>query len=284
MMNARRRRRKREREDDQDEVPHMLSYTDVFQSELRYLNSLILQIIAIVIAVTTTLDAAYDSVTILAHPIIPAVRLDLQNLDGLQPEHLFRFSKDNLQTLIVCLRFPLIMHTSQRDRFWSIEGLCIVLRRLVYPVRYLDMVRRFGRSRASLSRIHRCVMAWIHNRWGHLSEFDINRFTHVLPQWATAVRRVAPNCYENVVMFLDGTVRQTCVPCPHPSNRPAGVTQYELQRAQYSNHKHYHGFKAHALIAPNGICVHYFGPVDGRHHCCMNSDCTMTCAVWTLEV
>ena len=67
-------------------------------------------------------------------------------------------------------------------------------------------------------------------------------------------------------MFLDGTVRQTCTPCPSDLNRPVGVTQYELQRAQYSNHKHYHGFKAHALISPNGMLVHYFGPVDGRHH------------------
>lgn len=67
-------------------------------------------------------------------------------------------------------------------------------------------------------------------------------------------------------MFLDGTVRQTCVPCPHPSELPPGITQYQLQRAQYSGHKHYHGFKAHALISPSGMVVHYYGAVDGRRH------------------
>ena len=61
-------------------------------------------------------------------------------------------------------------------------------------------------------------------------------------------------------------MRFTCVPCPQSTSRPEGVTQYHLQRAQYSRHKHHHGFKAHALIVPCGIVAHYHGPVDGRRH------------------
>lgn len=66
--------------------------------------------------------------------------------------------------------------------------------------------------------------------------------------------------------FLDGTLRFTCVPCPNASELPDGVTQYHIQRAQYSRHKHHHGFKAHALIVPCGLAAHYHGPVDGRRH------------------
>ena len=67
-------------------------------------------------------------------------------------------------------------------------------------------------------------------------------------------------------MFLDGTIRRTCQPCPNPGRLPPGITPYQCQRAQYSGHKHYHGFKTHALISPSGMVVHMYGPVDGRRH------------------
>ena len=87
---------------------------------------------------------------------------------------------------------------------------------------------------------------------------------HVVPQWAAATARAAPNAYRNVAMFLDGTLRPTCMPCP--KEPPPGVTQYELQRAQYTRHKKRHGFKMHALVAPCGIATHWHGPCDGRRH------------------
>ena len=172
MIPYRRRKRRRDDDDDGDEGISFADSTED-QQEQSSLQSSWMQIIVIVLAIF--LNSQYVWATGVPPPIIPAVRLDLNDLGGLQAEHLFRFSNEEIQTLVVELRFPLIMHTSARDRFWALEGLCVVLRRLVYPVRYLDMVRRFGRSRASLSRIHRHTMSWIHNRWRHLAEFDPNR-------------------------------------------------------------------------------------------------------------
>ena len=88
----------------------------------------------------------------------------------------------------------------------------------------------------------------------------------VAPQWAEAVRRICPDAYDYVVMFLDGTLRRTCQPCPNPRKLPPGITPYQCQRAQYSGHKHSHGFKFHALVSPSGIVPHLFGPIDGRRH------------------
>ena len=100
----------------------------------------------------------------------------------------------------------------------------------------------------------------------------------VLPkaaQWAADVAAIAPHAYRQVFLFLDGTVRQTCMPCP---------AAWKRLEAQYSGY-HYHGFKvssncscvffliqlpghlqAHALITPSGMAAHYFGAVDGRRH------------------
>ena len=88
----------------------------------------------------------------------------------------------------------------------------------------------------------------------------------VAQQWAAAVRRICPNSFMHVIMFMDGTVRRTCMPCPNPLKLPPGITPYQCQRAQYSGHKHYHGFKQQALLSPSGMVVHMYGPVDGRRH------------------
>ena len=66
------------------------------------------------------------------------------------------------------------------------------------------------------------------------------------------------------------TFRITTLNCPYT----AGITHYQIQRAQYSGHKHYHGFKAHAVITPIGIAVHWYGPVDGRRHDSYVLDCS----------
>ena len=120
-------------------------------------------------------------------PLIPDLRFDPANLGteltgGLQAEHLFRFSSEQLYYLVDALRMPMWMHTPERDHYNAIEGLCIVLRRLVFPIRYLDMVCLFGRSRASLCRIHRHVMAWLYARWNHLNDFNAAKVIFTLPE------------------------------------------------------------------------------------------------------
>lgn len=117
--------------------------------------------------------------------------------DGLQAEHLFRFSVEQLKQLVVALQIPEVMHTEERDRFHGIEGLCIVLRRLSYPVRYFDMVHLFGRQTCSLSRIFREMLFWFHTRWQHLATFDTTRLKPCLARWSAEVAEVVPHTYVN---------------------------------------------------------------------------------------
>ena len=103
------------------------------------------------------------------YPIVPDWRFHPENLQtykaqGLCAKDLFRFDVDQLHQLIQELRIPLILRTSSRDRFYAMEGLCIVLRRLVFPVRWKDVVCLFGRQTGPLSRIHKHMMKWIYRR------------------------------------------------------------------------------------------------------------------------
>ena len=91
-------------------------------------------------------------------PLVPDHRFDLENCGteyagGLETEHLFRFSSEQLCYLNDALRMPTVMFTPERDRYNSIERLCIVLRRLVFPMRHIDMIQLFGRQTESLFRI-----------------------------------------------------------------------------------------------------------------------------------
>ena len=87
-----------------------------------------------------------------------------------------------------------------------------------------------------------------------------------MEEWAAVVRAITRNAYEHAILFIDGTVRPTCRPRPAAWRLPAGITLDQLQRAQRNGHKRRHAFKAHAVISPSGMVIHYFGDVDGRHH------------------
>ena len=43
-----------------------------------------------------------------------------------------------------------------------------------------------------------------------------------------------------------------------------GITRHMLQQSQYNGHKRHHGFKFQDIIAPNGLIISCYGPVDGR--------------------
>ncbi|KAF0691137.1 Aste57867_17581 [Aphanomyces stellatus] len=64
---------------------------------------------------------------------------------------------------------------------------------------------------------------------------------------------------ENVYGFIDGTKLQTC-------RISATGDGDNLQKQIYSGHKRMHCLNFQAVSAPDGICIHFFGPVEGRRH------------------
>ena len=154
------------------------------------------------------------------HPLIPDTRFDPANLDTFVTNFWFAirtfvslqcgaFANNSCEIFASAG----IFWTSERDAFNAMEGLCIVLRRLVYPVCYLDMVQLFGRSRASLSHINwYMMMCWLYVRWFHLSEFDPQQILPGVATWATTIAARAPDAYRNVALFIDGHVQSLVDP------------------------------------------------------------------------
>ena len=114
-------------------------------------------------------------------PIVPDYMFHLDYCDTVQTQGLrheallFRFDADQLRILVVAFA---VMYTDQRDKFRAMENLCLVLRRLIFSVRYKDIV--FGRQTGRLSRIcFRHTFTWLCicqvTVWYHLSVFDVDR-------------------------------------------------------------------------------------------------------------
>lgn len=188
------------------------------------------------------------------NPIIPVVRLDIDAYDDITCERLFRFRADEIRDIIVALRMPDYFTLVNRGRIPSIEGVCIVLRRLAYPCRYIELVQMFGRSESMLSRITSTVLRWICDRWmDTLFHWDHARLTPAkLEEFARAVKD-AGSLLPGVIGFIDGTVR--------PIARPI-----EGQELDYNGHHRVHAMKYQAVTSPDGIIIHLSGPYQGRHH------------------
>ena len=64
------------------------------------------------------------------------------------------------------LQVPARFRCSQGTVCDGIEGFCILLRRLAYPCRYFDLVKRFARLVPELSLIANTVLDWIYENHG----------------------------------------------------------------------------------------------------------------------
>ncbi|OWY91955.1 hypothetical protein PHMEG_00039230, partial [Phytophthora megakarya] len=61
--------------------------------------------------------------------------------------------------------------------------------------------------------------------------------------------------------FPDGTKLRVCRPSPRP-----GSPGENLQKYCYSGHKRCHCLNYQAVTAPDGMCIHCWGPMEGRRH------------------
>ena len=65
----------------------------------------------------------------------------------------FRFSKNNIYSLVDALRIPDEVRCPNRQSIDAVEAVCVLLKRNSYPCRFSDLIPTFGRSVAELCNI-----------------------------------------------------------------------------------------------------------------------------------
>jgi hypothetical protein len=155
--------------------------------------------------------------------------------------------------LVTRLRLPPYIKGNNGIKEPSREALCMLLARLAHPKRLADLHLEFGWKPERTSRIAKESRRFIYKRWKHLLHFDAERLTpRKLREYSNVINaKGVPlrNCWG----FVDGTVR--------PIARPT-----KKQRTTFNGHKRTHALKYHAVVTPDGIIAHLFGPVEGRRH------------------
>ena len=120
-------------------------------------------------------------------------RFDLEQMDDDGCKAEFRFRKEDVYALI--------------------DALCILLRRLSYPLRYGDLIPWFVRTVPQLSIISNMLVGMLHTRFDYLlqtldqpwlSRANLKAFADAIHQKGAAL----DNCWG----FIDGTVRPICRP------------------------------------------------------------------------
>ena len=129
----------------------------------------------------------------------------------------------------------------------------ILCRRLAFPSRLCDLAETFGMSKSAVSEILLWEIDFLVNRYREVLTLDTRRLTaERIAEFAAAIRdKGAP--VAKVWGFIDGTFRKTCRPSL-------------FQRVVFSGHKRAHGLKFQAVVTPDGLISHVFGPIEGRHH------------------
>ena len=181
-------------------------------------------------------------------------KFDLDRMENDECVAEFRIEKQDINLLCEVLDLPEFVICYNGTKVVAIEALCIFLKRFAYPCRYLDMITRFGRPVPELCLINNKIMDFIFNRWRHLLS-TMNQpwlSPNNLQIFADKIHNAGASL-QNCFGFIDGTVRPIC--------RPG-----ENQKVVYNGHKKVHSIKFQSVVAPNGMIINMYGPVEGRKH------------------
>lgn len=180
-------------------------------------------------------------------------RFNMNSFTDAEFKAIFRFYKNDFNRLLNLLNLPQIIKLSNRIITNNMEMLLIVLRRLSYPNRLMDLESMFGRSSSEISRIFNVGIEFVYSKSKHLLEFGGSILTlQRLRYYSTCIHN-AGSPYKNCIGFIDGTLRPICRP-------------NHDQSMLYNGHKRVHGIKFQNVMAPDGIVLHMNGPWAGSRH------------------
>ena len=198
-------------------------------------------------------------------PYIPDIRFDLSNMSDVDCKGKHRFDKAGVLKLVLLLKIPSVVVTSSGDRVGDVESLCILLRRLRYPCVYYDMIPIFGRSEAQICRVVNEMITLILSKWKDTIYCNIELVRKRLSLYAQAiVQKGSP--LGKVWSFADGTKITTCRISATSTLEFEDGTGMNLQKTIYSGHKRQHCLNFQGLTTPDGLCIHFFGPIEGSRH------------------
>jgi len=168
---------------------------------------------------------------------------------------MFRVSKEHFTEILHVLKLDSVsFKTKQRCSFTGQEGLLVLLKRLAYADRWVNLTETFPCQPGHLCDLFMHVLDYIDENFATplenvLPSIPLSRLRY----YAQAIKEKTGTNNDRCIGFLDGTFR--------PHARPG-----EDQEVCYNGHYRGHGFKFLSAVSPDGLHSFYYGPVEGRRH------------------
>ncbi|RPB00188.1 hypothetical protein L873DRAFT_1901969 [Choiromyces venosus 120613-1] len=138
--------------------------------------------------------------------------MDLDLLEEEEWRNMFRFTRTEIEELVIALQLPAIIRADNHIIEDSRTGLCMLLARLAYPNRLSNLAMKFGWSIEHISRISTTIQSFLHSKWKHLLEWDVIRLTpEKLAQYTHAIERKGTPI-GTVWGFIDRTIHAIAQP------------------------------------------------------------------------
>ncbi|OAD69305.1 hypothetical protein PHYBLDRAFT_149704 [Phycomyces blakesleeanus NRRL 1555(-)] len=182
--------------------------------------------------------------------------LDPSTLSDEDSKLLFRFTQPEIRSLATLLEMGDIVYfregTPSEFSLPMTLALMIVLRRMVFPARLVDLSLLFGKGKSTLSVIFNEMIEKIYIKFYPALKFDYCQFRESNQMcFSRAIREKSPAMY--CVGFIDGTFNKIARPIVD-------------QEGAYNGHYRGHGLKYQAVVTPDGVTSSIMGPDSGRNH------------------
>jgi hypothetical protein len=183
--------------------------------------------------------------------VVPSIEFDAASFDDKMFVSFFRFEREEIEMIISGLNLPSHIVTNHRDKDTSFNVFCLMCCKYAFPGRYAHMIRVFGRSAPSMSRLISALRESIYIEFCNGLRNPAPLSAEECACFAAAIR---PFCGLPVVVgFIDGTVREICKPSV-------------LQGPLYNGKDRKHSLKYQAITTPDGMIKHLAGPYPGTRH------------------
>ncbi len=152
------------------------------------------------------------------------------------------------------LEIPPKLITNSRYAFTGLEAFCLLCARFRSAGDMYSLSMLYDRTQSSISEVINDLVIHLDDTWEHLLDCDQDHLLHPseLAQYANAIhQRGAP--IKTIFGFIDCTIWRIA----HPT---------WFQHQAYNGHKKFHALKFQALMLPNGIIGHLYGPFEGRRN------------------
>ncbi|KAF7371924.1 hypothetical protein MVEN_00050100 [Mycena venus] len=177
----------------------------------------------------------------------------------------FRFTHADVYTLVDALNLPDVIYCEEnRICEDKITALCMLLRRLAYPCRLVDLEVEFGWETSRTSRITRLTAEFLWSRWKHLLHFDADRLTPERLAYFAATISAKGSPASGIVAAIDGTLKKIA----HPLRNQRIVFNGWYYNPCFWSRCRVEGMMLYTVLQESGLLQildnHFWGPKGER--------------------